>query len=408
LVLIPVAARAQDAEQAKELVAKAQELAKSKELAPAIALMQKAVDLAPRNDSYLAFLSDLEYKAGKYAAGLEHAAQAIKLNDKVGAYYTLAALNAYKDQEIDRARAYCETVLKRGSDFGSAAVKMAEFILQEYLGKRTFTLFWKLDPKRGEMVKGTLSIAMPKTGLPYQTVTYEIAGVKSHKLVKGDANDMLVVVPGTEPFPLTIKVSVSPYSYKKDLAKASSVKTLSADAKANLGPIHRVDPKSPAVKKIAAGLKAGDRVATVHNIQAWLKKNIDYKQDTKKLTDTDFDSIDDIIRRGHGDCLSHTMLFVGLCRAADVPARPIWGIFRQLAGDGKQGELISHNWAEVWIAGAWAPVDPQWPETLGFLPTHYIRCFMNAQKSKGSLETLPLHNLIYMQQGGSLRFEEAR
>src|SRR5262249_15893910 len=137
LVVVNAAVRAQDSEQqAKELVAKAQELVKGKELGQAIALMKKAIALAPRDDRYLGFISEMEYAAGQFGPGLEHAAQAIKLNDKVGVYYTLAALNAYKDQELERSRQYAETVVKRGDEFGPAAVKQAHFILQEVLGKK--------------------------------------------------------------------------------------------------------------------------------------------------------------------------------------------------------------------------------------------------------------------------------
>ena len=61
---------------------------------------------------------------------MEHAQQAIRLNDKVGAYYVLAAANAVGDQDLDRAREYCELVLKRGpKEFGTGPCKDA-LILQ--------------------------------------------------------------------------------------------------------------------------------------------------------------------------------------------------------------------------------------------------------------------------------------
>ena len=115
------------------------ELAKEKNFDQAITSMKKAVELAPRNDLYLAMLSDYELKASKFADGLEHAAAAIKLNDKVGAYYVLAAANAYADQEIDRAREYCETVLKREKEFGSAAASDIRKLIDQML-KKTWTI----------------------------------------------------------------------------------------------------------------------------------------------------------------------------------------------------------------------------------------------------------------------------
>src|SRR5437588_11556887 len=108
-----------DAEQeAKKLVDEAQELAKGQKLDEAIANMHKAIKLAPRNDLYLALTSDYERKAGQYAEGVQHALEAIKLNDKVGAYFILVAASAYGDQDLDRAREYCDLVIKRAAEFG--------------------------------------------------------------------------------------------------------------------------------------------------------------------------------------------------------------------------------------------------------------------------------------------------
>jgi tetratricopeptide (TPR) repeat protein len=393
---------------AKELVDKAQASAKAQKFDEAVVLMKKALELASRNDQYLGMTSEFEYKAGKYADGLQHALEAIKLNDKVGTYYVLAAAHSMWLQDLDRARDYCDVVVKRGKEFGPRAVQDA-LMFQDQMGKKTFTLFYNLDPKKGRMVNGALSVAMPRDGLPYQSASYEISGAKSHKLVKGDVDDILQVVPiGTKPFTLTIKIATQPHSYKYDLAKASA-KPLPADARANLGSIFAVDPKSPTLQKAAAGLKGEDTQATVRNILDWLKKNIDYKLEKKSINELDFKSVDEIVKRGHAECRGHALLFTALCRACDIPARPIWGILRvPPGGELKYGEIVSHNWAEVYVSGAgWVPIDPQRPETFGFLPNYYMRMFMDAQKTKTSTEALPVLNLMYMH-GGKLRFEEAR
>jgi len=406
-VLESVAAQG-DERQAKDLAAKASELAGRKEFEQAAALMKKAVLLAPANDKYLGDLSELEFKTGKFADGLEHARAAIKLNDKVATYYLLGAMHALKEQERELAREFCETVVKR--DLGSAAVQNAQQFLKNYLDKRTFTLHWKLDPQRGRIVNGAIAIAVPRTGLPYQSVSYEVSGVKSHKLVRGEVNDVVMIVPqGKEPFPLTFKIVTQPYSYKKLLAKASPSAPLPADAKASLGPIATIDPKSPTLKKLSASLKGDNAIARVGNIQAWLKKNIEYKLQKKTIGELDFKSVDDIVKRGHAECRGCAMLFTGLCRAAGIPARPIWGMYKVPPGDSLEfGNLISHNWAEVYIAGAgWVPVDPQWPESLGFIPNNYMHGFMDAQKLN-SADTLPLFNLLVMQGKNDVRLEEGR
>jgi tetratricopeptide (TPR) repeat protein len=402
---------AQDAgDQAKQLVAKAQELAHAKDFVAAIAHMEKAIPLAPGNDLYLAMTSDYELKAGRFSDGVEHAMRAIKLNDKDGGYFVIAAANAYGGQDLERTRSLCEKVLNKGPmAFGLRACQDAQF-LRDLTIEKEYTLFWNLDPKRGRMINGAFAVCLPKNGLPYQSVTYEIGDVKSHRLIKGDVNDVLSVVPqGMKPFPLTIKVTTQPYSYKKELAKAVS-KPPPPEAKAFLGPIYAVDPKSPTLKKVVAGFKGDDAVATVRNILAWMKKHIDYKLErSESIVEHDFKNVDEIVKRGYAECRGYTLLFTALCRASDIPARPIWGMLRVPPGtDAKFGDIVSHNWAEVYIAGSgWLPIDPQRPETLGFLPTNYLRFAMDSRKSQNSTETLPVLNLMYMH-ADRLRFEERR
>ena len=246
----------------------------------------------------------------------------------------------------------------------------------------------------------------------------KFADVKSSKLVKGDANDVLSVVPqGQTPFPLTI-ITVLTQTCKRQptkselTAKANS-KPIPTEAKAFLGPFLMVDPKSPALKKVATPLKDKDGLATVQNIMAWMKKNIDYKNETPEtLTKLDFKNVDEIVKRGYAECRGYAMLFTGLCRANDVPARPVWGLLRFDPGPGKKANnIVSHNWAEVFIvpSAGWilhrsasCPGKPS-----AFLPNNYLRFTTDARKNEASLETLPMLNLMFMN-GGKLKFEETR
>ena len=68
-------------------------------------------------------------------------------------------------------------------------------------------------------------------------------------LAFGEVNDVLYVVPqGTKPIPLTTKVTVQPYSYKTELAKAA-LKPLPEEARAYLGPCEGIDPKTSALNR---------------------------------------------------------------------------------------------------------------------------------------------------------------
>ncbi len=119
-------------EQEAKLVQKAQELAGAKQFEQAVATMNKALQFAPRNDLYLAMTSEYEYKAGAFAAGLEHARKAIQLNNKVGAYYVLASGNAYANQDLDVAREYCEEILS--ADPKSSAPRHARMLRRCRIG----------------------------------------------------------------------------------------------------------------------------------------------------------------------------------------------------------------------------------------------------------------------------------
>jgi tetratricopeptide (TPR) repeat protein len=402
------ALRADASDEAKQLVDKAKELVKANKLEEAVAAMHKAIKLDPKNDLYWATASDYELKAGKYADGLKHARQAIKLNDKAGPYYILAAANAYGEQELEQAREHCERILKGGpKEFGPATYKDA-LTLQDLLFKKTYTLYWKLDPEKGRLTKGNVVVAMPKSSLPYQSVTYEISGAKGSRLVKGEVNDFLYLVPdGTKTITLTTKVTVQPYSFKKALAKATP-RPLPAEARACLGPCLTIDPKSASLTKVVADLKGRTSVDTARNILAWMKKNIEYKLEKTSIAELDFKNVDEIVERGHAECRGYALLFTALCRAAGVPARPIWGLTRVAPDqDQRYGDIASHNWAEFYVSGCgWVPIDPQKPETLGFLPTSCIRMMMDAQKTKTSLEMLPVINLLTMN-GDKLKFDES-
>jgi transglutaminase-like putative cysteine protease len=55
-----------------------------------------------------------------------------------------------------------------------------------------------------------------------------------------------------------------------------------------------------------------------------------------------------------GDCTEHSVLFVGLARAAGLPAREVAGL---VYVGGKDYGFYFHQWAKVWL-GEWVQVDP--------------------------------------------------
>jgi tetratricopeptide (TPR) repeat protein len=399
------------AAEARQLAEKADQLAREKKLEEAVAAARKAIQLAPKDDRYLALASEYEMRAGKYADGLEHALQALKINDKVGGYYVLAAGNALGNQDLDRAREYCDRILKGGPDkFGEGACNNARVLLAK-MAPHVYTVHWDLDPSKGRLAGGTLAVALPKDGLPNQSTTYEIKGARSHRLIKGASNDVLQITPDAgKPMVLTTRVTVRPYSFKKELAEArtrSGAAALPADARAYLAPALTINPRSPALVKAAAPLKGKDNLETAANILAWMKKNIKYDAKSASVGQVDFRSVEEVLERGHAECRGYAMLFTALCRAAGVPARPIWGLTRvQADQDQRFGGVASHSWVEFYIPGCgWVPADPQVPASIGFLPTSHLRIMVDTKKSRASLEDLPLINLVNMN-GGKVKFDE--
>jgi len=391
----------------QKLLLEAQKALMAQKPDDAVEAMKKVVKLVPGNDQLLASLSDLERQSGKFADGFEHALQAIKINDKVPAYFILAAMNAYSDHDLEHAREYCDKVLARGKEVGPAAVADAKTIA-DLLNPQTYTITWTLDPTKGQpAVPGNYYvICVPKADLPYQTATIQVTGDQAHKLIKGDANDVMQIVPkGKQPVQVVTKVTVMPYSFKKEMLKPST-KPLPADVRTFLAATEAIDPKSPAVVKVAAGLKGTNDVETTRNVLEWMRKNVKYRLQNLGVGKVDFKSMDEILERGHAECRGYTLLFASLCRAAGVPVRPVWGLAKLPATEAQpKGDFASHNWCEVYVNGSgWVPVDPQKPESFGLQPTANLRFFMDEKKNKGSVDIIPMLNLLYMN-GETFKFE---
>jgi tetratricopeptide (TPR) repeat protein len=414
-LFIPIAIVGGDEPDVDDLVRQAERLAREKKYDEALDAIHKAIKKEPNNDRWLMLSSEINRRAGRFAEGKRNALAALKINDRVGLYYALVAANAYGNEEPELALEYCRKVIDMGpKKVGESIYKDAK-AYEDMLLKKTVTLTWKLDPsepKHRKYIRDYLPVALPKDGLPYQSVAVEIKGAKSYRIVKGEANDMAQVVPnGDKPFEVITKVTLTPVSYKAKLAQSVSHSgtergntgvSLPVNVRPYLGAADTLDPTSTALKKIAADVKGDNSVETVRNILAWLKKNIKYKEETSDITKLNFKQVDEIVERGHAECRGYTMLFAALCRAAGVPSRPVWGV---LFAD---NTYKSHNWDEVYIAGVgWVPVDPQAAETFGWLPINRVRVFMDLRKSAKSEENLPLLNLLFMN-GEKLKYEQSR
>ena len=62
----------------------------------------------------------------------------------------------------------------------------------------------------------------------------------------------------------------------------------------------------------------------------------------------------EVLERPEGDCTEHSILFIGLARAAGLPAREVAGLIYVEQGG---PAFYFHQWASVWV-GKWVDVDP--------------------------------------------------
>lgn len=68
----------------------------------------------------------------------------------------------------------------------------------------------------------------------------------------------------------------------------------------------------------------------------------------------------EVLEHMEGDCTEHSMLYIGLARAAGLPAREVAGL---IYVDGPKPGFYFHQWAKVWV-GKWIEVDPTFDQPI--------------------------------------------
>jgi Transglutaminase-like superfamily len=68
----------------------------------------------------------------------------------------------------------------------------------------------------------------------------------------------------------------------------------------------------------------------------------------------------EVLDNREGDCTEHSMLYIGLARAAGLPAREVAGL---IYVDSPRPGFYFHQWAKVWI-GKWIEVDPTFDQPV--------------------------------------------
>jgi transglutaminase-like putative cysteine protease len=105
--------------------------------------------------------------------------------------------------------------------------------------------------------------------------------------------------------------------------------------------------------QVAAGLsRRGDKESSLRAAYEWVIAQLEresYIEDDRGALWA--------LRNGQGDCTQQMYLFVALARLHGVPARGVGGYVLS-SGSRSVSPTDYHNWAEVYLDGAWHVVDP--------------------------------------------------
>jgi len=116
-----------------------------------------------------------------------------------------------------------------------------------------------------------------------------------------------------------------------------------------------LDLDSPAILELAGRITEGKTRSWDKGVAIcqWVYRNLE------KTMRESFSALQ-VLGSGEGECQSHSLLAVSLCRASGVPARFAYGVV--FLPD--RGAFFFHTWVEI-HAGEWIPMDP----TLGHFPS---------------------------------------
>ena len=113
------------------------------------------------------------------------------------------------------------------------------------------------------------------------------------------------------------------------------------------------DPRLKAKAKEIAG-EEKDTFAVSTSLCEWVYANV------RTTYSARLSNALEVLEHPEGDCTEHSILFVGLARAAGLPAREVAGLI--YVADSKPA-FYFHQWAKVWI-GKWIDVDPTFNQPL--------------------------------------------
>ncbi|MFH0725599.1 MAG: transglutaminase-like domain-containing protein [Pseudomonadota bacterium] len=151
---------------------------------------------------------------------------------------------------------------------------------------------------------------------------------------------------------------IPPYSTKVILIDADLLLNGEAafleqcDLKSYLIPAPLMESGDKDIQSLARQLMTDNPLSTARNIFSWVVGNIRYTGYRSEPLGARY-----ALETKSGDCTEFACLFVALCRANHIPARPVGGYVCKNSQQLNPADY--HNWAEFHVNGAWCIADPQ-------------------------------------------------
>lgn len=98
-----------------------------------------------------------------------------------------------------------------------------------------------------------------------------------------------------------------------------------------------------------------DAFAASSLLQEWVYDNV------RKTFSAQLTNSLDVLDQMKGDCTEHSMLYIGLARAAGLPAKEVAGLI--YVDKNTAPGFYFHQWAKVWV-GQWIDVDPTFDQNI--------------------------------------------
>ena len=126
----------------------------------------------------------------------------------------------------------------------------------------------------------------------------------------------------------------------------------SAPLSRDLNPQKYIESDHPAITRAARKLQAAGSSKTIEEIYRWVAGHVRYSGYAGRDRGALY-----ALEHKKGDCTEYANLFVALCRANGIAARPVGGYVCPQSRVLKAREY--HNWGEFYKDGTWELADPQ-------------------------------------------------